>query len=435
MIPDEEQTPTYYERLVSSEDDMTLGEVTKSCFYLGCVSFGGPIAHVGLFNKYLVQDKKIITENSFTQLFAICNVIPGPTSSQLLTAIAMVKTKSLLGGIISFLCFNMPAMIIMILLAYLMKNYPIDSNHDKKKLDFIKIITYGIWQSAVAMVFQAAYLLTKKIWSSKFQLTLMLIAFGFYFAFNNYVTMVIVMLACGYASYNEKETQFLISQSNENEFTFVKKIPFLGKNALYSFIGVYVIIYILRFIKGSQNINIYLMESFYRIGALIIGGGHVVIPMIISEFTKKFHFISEADVLNAFSIVSVLPGPMFNIAGYIGTFINGIPSGFISAFFLFLPGMLLLFTALGFISFINEHKELQFFLRGVSSSAIGFIFTSACILWIDSCFKNVYSNFIFGTLNVVISFILLEHYHKSPPLVMLIGAKYSLITSVIFSYV
>lgn len=418
----------YYSAPESDADDektMSLKDVFKTCLYLGITSFGGPIAHIGLFNQVFVKDKKIISERGFSELFALCNVIPGPTSSQLLTAIATVKTKSLLGGIISFLCFNMPALFVMILLGSIMRNYNESYQNLEDNYFMIKAIKLGIWQCAVALVLQAAINLSKRITKSYTQLMILILSAVFYLIFNNFFIMIVLMLTGGLMSVMMQEEQFLSNKADE--VIVSKKIAFLGLPSFLSFLLIYALLSFASSYGGS--LNLYLMESFYRIGSLIVGGGHVVIPLILTEFSNM---ISETNVLNAFSIVSILPGPMFNIAGYIGTFLNGISGGFLSAISLFLPGILLLFSVLHFINYINNRPNLQFALRGISSAAIGFIFTSCIILWYDSCFKlNPYSHFL-SCLNVVLCYILLERYKLNVVIVMLCAAIYSILTALLF---
>ena len=99
-----------------------------------------------------------------------------------------------------------------------------------------------------------------------------------------------------------------------------------------------------EFFLSDKNLKI--SEAFFRVGSVIVGGGHVVIPMMMTEFVST-GFINQEDVLNGFSFVSLMPGPMFNIAGYIGVLINRTFAGFLSAFLIFLPGMLFMFFMIG----------------------------------------------------------------------------------------
>jgi len=425
--------PELKKELIPNVDDdkkMTNYEIFKTCLYLGVTSFGGPIAHIGMFEKIFIKENKLISPTTFSQLFALANVVPGPTSSQLLTAIAIVKTKSLQGGIISFLCFNMPALIVMISFAEFIKTNYLTADLDQNSLNILQTIAIGICQGAVAVVLQAGMSLSSKIKNSNFQLSITIVSAIIYLSFNQYYMMIILMTLSGFFSTKLHEEKFLIP--NPQKIFELRSVKFIGIPALATFFVIYVLVYVFYFIFNDYSINFYLIESFYRIGALIIGGGHVVIPMVLNEFEK---ILSKKDILNAFTLVSLLPGPMFNIAGYIGAIVNGIFSGFLSAFFIFLPGMLLLFSSLRFMTWVNEKPKLQFFLRGVSSSAIGFIFTSATILWYDSCVKNIHFHFLLGTMNFFISFLLLEKYKMNVLFVLFIAAVYGFVISMYNTFI
>src|SRR5690606_13904098 len=122
---------------------------------------------------------------------------------------------------------------------------------------------------------------------------------------------------------------------------------------------------------------------------------------------------------------SLLPGPILNIAGYIGTLMNGILAGFISTFFIVLPGILIILTVLPYYEYLKKNTFIQHFLRGASSAFIGFIFTAAFKLWVDSTITTPYGTIGLGTLNIIICFILLETFKIYVPIVLLASATFS----------
>jgi chromate transporter len=411
------------ENLIEHEENkLSIMDVFKKCLYLGLISFGGPMAHIGIFEQLLVNKHKYISRDEFLQLLSLCKVIPGPTSSQLLTAIATVKTKSLLAGIISFLCFNVPGFLVMLISGY----YAANSGFDTSFTILLGILGTGLSQSAVAIIFQAAKSLTDGIKKSTLHLSFVAICSIVYYSFNSYISMIILMLTCGLICvfFDKVEIKAISEETDKPD------ICFIGTPALISFIVIFIFIHFLYYYI-FKDLNYLLMSTFYRIGSLIIGGGHVVIPMVISEFSA-YNLIKESDVLNSFTIVSLLPGPMFNLAAYIGTLVNGIKGGILSWFFIFLSGMLLMFTMLGYMNRINKGVKLRFFLSGVSSAAIGFILATALTLWYQSCWKNTLYSPITGTLNVVISFYLFMNFPSMTPFILLMGAVYSYVVTFYF---
>jgi chromate transporter len=411
---------TLRENLIEhDEKKLSTTDVFKKCLYLGLISFGGPMAHIGIFEQLLVNRHRYINREEFLQLLSLCKVIPGPTSSQLLTAIATIKTKSLLSGIISFLCFNVPGFIIMLLAGY----YASSTEFDNSYSILFSILRTGLSQSAVAIIFQAAKSLTDGIKNSNLHLSFVAICSIIYYTFNTYAVMILLMTLCGVICIFWDR----LDKKGNTEFIDKSNISFIGTPALISFLVIFIFLHFLYYYI-FKDLNYLLMSTFYRIGSLIIGGGHVVIPMIISEFSS-YNLIKESDVLNSFSIVSLLPGPMFNLSAYIGTLINGIKGGILSWFFIFLSGMLLLFTILGYMNRINRGVKLRLFLNGVSSAAIGFILATALILWYDSCWNNKFYSPITGTLNVVICFYLFLKFPKMTPFILISGALYSYLVS------
>ena len=412
-----ELIPSPYKAL--TENHTPFQEIAAHSLKMGVTSFGGPVAHIGLFTNYLVNQKKIISESKFLSFLTICNILPGPTSSQLITTIFLWKSNSIKGGMISFFCFNLPGLIIILILAAFLKDSQI--NYDSNKV--VKSIIYGIWQAAVALVFQAGVNLTKKLISSRFQLLLILTSFVTYTCFPHYYVMIILMAICGTISFLKNEDGLAMKFETEKNFT---EITFLGLPSLIVWASIYLLLTLLTIFTDSWTISIF--ERFYRIGSLIIGGGHVVIPMLLSEFSS----LSQSEIYNAFSIVSLLPGPMFNMAGYIGTAMGGVIIGFLSAVFLFLPGFLLLFGGLGFLDRINNERKMQTFLKGIGSASIGFIFSAFGILWWKSCFaERKLVEVVMNSLNVVICFFLIEKRKMNIVLVNIIAVSFSLITNMV----
>ena len=458
-------------------DKISLGECTKICLYLGFISFGGPIAHIGVFKKILIEENKFLTELEFTDLFNICNIIPGPTSSQLLTAIMTLKTNSVIGGLISFLCFNMPALIAMIIIANLFQNeFNINefSNITPANFDhyyLIYLFIMGICQAAVANILLAAFTLSEKIQKNLLQMILLTLATIIFSLTGNLLAMIVIMLSCGLITILNGDESMLLKLVNEdskinnfkdeekdkftdlenlNTFEESNKIKienknnkdstlpfFLGLPALITwgfFLKLFLImkLFNLNFFLSKKNLII--SEAFFRIGSVIVGGGHVVIPMMMTEFVET-GLINREEILKGFSFVSLMPGPMFNIAGYIGALLNGTITGFISAFFIFLPGMLIMFFMIGNFKVLNNHKNIQFFIRGASTAGIGFIFTAIYTIFMETSVNSNNSNLISGLVNIAICFYLMKKTKILLPFILFIGAINYIILRFISFYI
>lgn len=406
---------------------LTLKEALRLSLTMGVLSFGGPVAHIGLFHKSLIEKNSLVSDKVFTQLFALCNILPGPTSSQLLTAIFLLNTRSVAIGVYSFLCFNMPALLLLFLIAFALGEI-------NPKL--IEVLSNGIRQAAVAVVLQAAITLGQKILNSRFQVVLAVCAFFVFLFWNEYLVMVLIMIVCATASliYRKDFEKYAIHME-ESSFEVFKSMKFLGLPSFLTFVASYFVIIFIDYIFGKAMTTV-LMESFYRMGSLVIGGGHVIIPMIFSEFTHD-GILTETQVLDSFAMISLMPGPMFNLAGYLGFKLAGFFTGLVSALCIFMPGMLLLFTGLGFMSFINKSRTTQLAIRGISSAAIGFICVGLVMMWVETIMgldkKGGKGEFFLGafkSLLVAFYWFLLERVNLHVLLVFLISLLVSILLKI-----
>jgi chromate transporter len=412
---------------LENDYQFNLNSIFVQCLYMGVISFGGPIAQLGIINKIFIEDHDYIHEKNFPELFAICNVVPGPTSTQLVTAISTIKTKSVLGGILGFLLFITPGLILVTAMATLMKNNSgVESNESVLEFYF-QVFCVGISQGAVSIVAHTAIVLGRQV-DTKFENYIMAGAGILYYFFNDYYVTVLLMCVGGFLTLLKGETP--VENDDDEIEHFIPEISFIGLPSLIAFILVYFLIYMCNYFTDWSVISLTLMESFYRIGSF--SEEQAIVPMLINEFVKK-NLISQKLVVNAFSIMSLLPGPMFNIAAYVGTIMGGIFIGVLSAYSIFLPGILLTLTMLKFISFINNKKSLRLFLLGVNSAAIGFIFTAAFVLWVESCYNNENLHFAIASLNVVLCYILFDTIKLKLILVVLVGGSISVISTYFLS--
>lgn len=418
-----------------NEETISLSETFKSSLYLGCISFGGPVAHIGLFRQHLIHEKRLISEKKFVSLFTLSNILPGPTSSQLYTVISTIKSRSLLGGILSFIGFNFPSLLIVLLVSSIIRlarGYNFSDYFDSNFLRIMGGISTGLAQGALSIVIQAALTLGGKVADTWLQKSLLISSAIVYFLYNNYYNMMIIMAISGVVTLLFVYI-FDFKDENKSNSSFdpaesIPSVPNTGLPLLILFVLTFISLIILNWMF-DENLTLYLMDRFFRIGSLIFGGGHVVIPMILSEFTRK-GLISEIEVINGFSLISLLPGPMFNIAGYVGTIINGVFSGLLSAISIFAPGIILVLGTFPFLNLLHKLTNLQIFLRGVSSASIGFIFSAALTLWLECCFFNKHTQWLLGTINVSMCYTILTMNYMAPVAIGF-GAGFSLVLTLI----
>jgi chromate transporter len=434
---DEPYIENFHEELM-----LTKTSIWHMSFWLGCISFGGPNDHQDLIKEKFVEKNKYFTIKQFDHLLNLCLVLPGYSSSQFLSLICAIKNKSVFGGIISSIAFNLPSLVAILVISLILKlikfqiykdqitnddltqikpNFAYFNINDHMWLFTLMILSSGICQGALALLIQAAFNLSKKVSNSNFQLGILISAAILYLIFHNFMFMVILLILGGIVSTFKGDHDYLFDQPNiEIDF---KDIKFKGIPCLITFMVLFLTFYILDF--SLHNIYIFTVECFLKIGALSFGEGHVIIPMILTEYSHD-NLLEEAEILNGYTLVSLLPGPMFNVAGYVGvlttSFLNGLIGGLLASFAIFIPGFLFAFTALPYINQIRKSHFFQFFIRGCNSAAIGFVYTAAFKLWIDSCFVNPYSNPVIGTLNIILCFVLADAFKIHKPFVIIFGA-------------
>lgn len=297
---------------------------------LGLTSFGGPIAHIGYFHREYVVVKKWLDEKSYTDLVALCQFLPGPASSQLGIAIGTIRA-GIGGGIAAWLGFTAPSAIALTCFAFLLLRY-----------DFGNAIwIHGLKVVAVAVVAQAIFLMWKKLITT-WNHTLIALSAAVVLSFwQTAVSQIALIVAAGFLG------RFLFTESK------VEDVPTVQVNVkrstailcLVSFVCLLLLFPLLRQLTTSPWAS--LMDSFYRSGSLVFGGGHVVLPLLEKELVPS-GLISEQTFLAGYGAAQAVPGPLFTFASYLGATIDGVRGSLIATTAIFLPAFLLI---LGFYLF------------------------------------------------------------------------------------
>ena len=240
--------------------------------------------------------------------------------------------------------------------------------------------------------------------------------------------MLMVMVISGIASMVKGDHDYLFGIPKSNEDVIFTSIPYTGIGCIIVYL---VILGILKaFSEENNNTNIFIMLSlsWIKMGAISIGEGNVMIPMILSEYKT---IVEEAEVLNGYALVKLLPGSMLNTAAYIGVITSNVFGGILSGILIFIPGFLFMLTALPYFKAIKYNTGFQFFIRGANSAAVGFVFACAMKLWYDSCIVNPYTSHLWGSLNVILCFVLSYKMKMHKTFVLMLGAMFNLMMEVL----
>ncbi len=338
----------------------TPGEVFTAFLKLGVTSFGGPIAHLGYFRDELVVRRKWIDEAGYADLVALCQFLPGPASSQVGFALGLLRAGPL-GALAAWTAFTLPSAILLLLFAMVAAS--IEGPVGNGLLHGLKIV-------AVAVVAQAVWGMAKSLAPDRQRASIALVgiicvvfvagAFG-----------QILALALGAIA----GLCFCRSEAARQASHLAFRVPkSVGYIALATFALLLAFLPVFAAMAGSQGLSLF--DAFYRAGALVFGGGHVVLPLLQSAVVST-GWVTEDAFIAGYGATQAVPGPLFTFAAYLGAVVgpqpNGIAGAVIALVAIFLPGMLLLVGALPFWEGFRKHLLAQAAMRGANAAVVGIL--------------------------------------------------------------
>ena len=344
-----------------SRDSKTLGtpgEVFTTFLKLGLTSFGGPIAHLGYFREELVNRRKWLSNHAYADLVALCQFLPGPASSQVGFALGMMRA-GWLGALAAFTAFTLPSALA--LLVFAMTSASIAGPIGTGALHGLKIV-------AVAIVAQAVWGMAKNLCPDKERAAIAVIAVGMLAFLPGAIGMVgaiIVGAALGLAL--GRGTGAPIG----GHITMPVTRGVAGV-ALLVFVGLLVLLPLL----AGQGQALAVFDSFYRAGALVFGGGHVVLPLLEAEVVQP-GWVTQDAFLAGYGAAQAVPGPLFTFAAYLGTVLgpepNGVVGSVIALLAVFLPGFLILIGVLPFWDRFRSMARAQSLMQGANAAVVGIL--------------------------------------------------------------
>jgi chromate transporter len=335
-------------------------EVFTTFLRLGLTSFGGPVAHLGYFHQEFVVRRRWADEAAFADLVALSQFLPGPASSQVAFAVGLSR-RGLLGGLVAWCGFTLPSAILLYVFAQFASSLtgPIAA----AALHGLKIV-------AVAVVAQAVWgmarMLTPDARRVAIALAAMLIQFYFAGSFGQIAAIILGALA-GIALCRN----MLVTPKGHIDFSVSRRTGIACLAAFFIFLFVTPI---LATILQSRTIAVF--DAFYRSGALVFGGGHVVLPLLQDAVVAP-GWISTNAFLAGYGAAQAVPGPLFTVSAYLGYVLNAPPNGLLGAsialFAIFLPGTLILIGAIPFWDKFRSRQNAQAIMRGINAAVVGIL--------------------------------------------------------------
>ena len=328
---------------------------------LGLTSFGGPIAHLGYFREEYVVRRKWLDEQSYADVVALAQSLPGPASSKVGIIVGTVRA-GLPGAVLAWLGFTMPSAIALIVFGYGVQQFAVA---DAGWL-------HGLKLAAVAVVAQAVWGMSRNLAPDRERATIAIVAAIVALTWHSAVTPVLIIVIAGVVGW-----RLLPAPVTESDRVAISQRirPWMGIVALVLFFVLLLGLPSLKQVFG-ENQTLAVVDSFYRSGSLVFGGGHVVLPLLQSEVVAP-GWVGNETFLAGYGAAQAVPGPLFTFSAYLGTVMipepNGVIGGLIALGAIFLPAFFLTIGPLPFWDILRRRPAFQSVLRGVNAAVVGLL--------------------------------------------------------------
>lgn len=331
-------------------------EVLTTALRLGLTSFGGPIAHLGYFRDEYVVRRKWLDEKSYADLVALCQFLPGPASSQVGMAIGIARA-GLPGALAAWLGFTLPSALLLILFAFGV--HALGTAATAGWLHGLKIV-------AVAVVAQAVWGMAKTLCPDRQRATLAVLAAVVALGLPTAGGQLLSIIAAGIIGW-----LFLaptpLSSLGAAQFPVSKPV---GLFAWLIFFTLLLGLPAVRPLAQSHWLDIF--DSFFRVGSLVFGGGHVVLPLLQSEVVGP-GWLSNEQFVAGYGATQAVPGPLFTFSAYLGAVMHGWGGALLTLTAIFLPSFLLVIGALPFWELLRGNGQFQSALSGINAAVVGLL--------------------------------------------------------------
>lgn len=336
-------------------------EVFLAFLKLGCTSFGGPIAHLGYFREEFVNRRRWITDQAYADLVALCQFTPGPASSKVGIGIGLSQA-GLPGAFAAWLAFTGPSALALILFGF-----GIIALGDRLDLGWL----HGLLVVAVPVVAQAVWGMARSLTPDAPRVTLAALAAMAVMIWPTPLGFVGAIVAAGIVGLR----LFNVGEDGEHVAIGANVSRTTGITALALFFGLLVALPALRTAFPSSQ-TLALLDSFYRAGSLVFGGGNVVLPLLQAEVGPP-GWVSNEAFFAGYGAAQAVPGPLFTFAAYLGTVSTVTPNGWIGALIclvgIFASSFLLVIGPLPFWDALRRFRPMRSALVGVNAAVVGML--------------------------------------------------------------
>ena len=379
-------------------------EVLAVSLRLGLTSFGGPVAHLGYFHTEYVRRRQWLDEQSYADLVALCQFLPGPASSQVGIAIGTLRA-GVLGGIVAWLGFTLPSAIALVLFAW--------GVHAAGTVEGAGWL-HGLKVVAVAVVALAVWSMARTLSPDRERGSIAVATAIVALAWPTALGQILSLAVAGLIGW-----RWLEAPPPSSGVTV--RVPVdrrVAVGAWLVLVALLVLLPVARQASASQALAVF--DSFFRVGSLVFGGGHVVLPLLQAEVVGP-GWVDNEDFVAGYGAAQAVPGPLFTFSAYLGFVMqrepNGVSGAALALIAIFLPSFLLVFGALPFWDLLRTRAAFQSALRGINASVVG--------LLIAALYQPVWTSAIHGPADVglaLFAFAILAFWKWPPWLVVLLTA-------------
>nr|WP_286009712.1 chromate efflux transporter [Salinicola sp. S1-1-2] len=332
-------------------------EIFFAFLFLGVIAFGGPVAHLGYFHQAFVQRRGWLSEHDYADLLTLCQFLPGPASSQVGFAIGLYR-GGLPGAIAAWMAFTLPSALMLLLFALSAASF--GGQFGQSLIDGLKLV-------AVAIVAHAVWSMGRRLCPDRQRVGIALGALFIVTLLGGLFGQLLAIAAGAVAGVLLCRSQV---ELGEGRMAFV-----VGRWVSRLALGLFVLLLgILPLFALGDSLALVTADALFRAGALVFGGGHVVLPMLESAVVAP-GWVSQSDFLTGYGVVQAVPGPLFSLASYLGAIIapvgQAVPYALLALVMLFLPGFLLLLAVMPHWERLRRSVTAQTLMLGANAAVVG----------------------------------------------------------------
>ncbi len=377
-------------------------EVFAAFLKLGLGSFGGPVAHLGYFRQELILRRRWMDEAAYADIVALCQFLPGPASSQVGFALGVARGQGLLGGLAAWAGFTLPS-------AAALTVFGLSARWLGGR--FATGLIHGLQLAAVAIVAQAVWGMSRSLAPDRSRASIAIMALALAAWLSGSVGQMASILAGGLAG-------LVLCRSALDADSGAIHFP-VSRMAGCAALALFVLLFATPALPAGHAHALAVFNAFYRSGALVFGGGHVVLPLLQARVVAP-GWISQQTFLAGYGAAQAVPGPLFTFAAYLGAVMRpgaaGLAFAALSLVAIFLPGLLLVYGMLPFWNALRLVASARSVMRGINAAVVG-VLASALYrpVWTSAIHSS--GDFVIAAAAFVLSI------WKAPPwLVVLLSA-------------